>query len=382
MDQATDTALPRLDAAARASDGVSMLGIVTTTSEHRPMLGALAGRAGLGETFATEALGVVLQHPRLRAAALRYLETASGADLTSVTHLLTEVDHQEYGRTDIEGQDASGRPRLIIEAKFGASLTANQVGRYLALQADTCMGQPSALVLLMPGSRVEDAQLLLRRALNTLPHHAPATVCLSWDQILGILSDALGDADRGARSIEADLIQLAALVEARTRIVLHPLGVAAAGESWQTRRAELVALVDAATQQLADTLNVQRGPQVGRRDITFAPSYYLKAAGPVPGTFFSIGLHSGVASEGLTPMWMRFNKRTGDGLAVKRIREYLGDEPQYASRLRLDRGKLWVPVDLDPLLADEALVESVVRQILAILIAAKAESAELLVRPA
>ena len=322
---------------------------------------------------------MILQHPGMRLAALRHLEIASGADLSTVTHLLTEVDHQQYGRTDIEGQDASGRPRLIIEAKFGASLTVDQIQRYLALQADTCVGHQAVLVVLMPTARTDDAKLLVRRALEGLPNPTSATVCLSWDQILAVLSGALGETDRGARSVEADLIQLAALVEARTRFVLNPLGAAAAGAGWQTRRAELVELVDAVTQQLADALNVLRGPQVGRRDITFAPSYYLKAAGPVPGTFFSVGLHSGFAAEGLTPMWIRFNKRTGDGLAVRRIREYLGDDSLYASRLRLDRGNLWVPVDLDPLLADEALVESVVRQTLAILIAAKAESAELLI---
>ncbi len=114
--------------------------------------------------------------------------------------------------------------------------------------------------------------------------------------------------------------------------------------------------MDASTQLLADALGVVRGPQVGRRDVAFAPNYYLKAAGPVPGTYFSVGLHSGFASEGLTPMWIRFNKRTGEGVAVKRIRELLGDLPRYGPYLRLDGGNLWVPIELDPLLADEALV--------------------------
>ncbi|MEJ1089446.1 PD-(D/E)XK nuclease family protein [Microbacterium sp. Mu-80] len=349
---------------------------MSTGNDHRPLLGTLAGRAGLGETFATEALGVILQSSGMRAALLRFLEQNLSVDLSGVAHVLTEVDHSEFGRTDIEGQDASGRPLVIIEAKFGATLTVDQAARYLALQASECAGHQSALVLLMPKARTEDAAQLMRRAAGRVVPNDSAMASVSWTEILDVLTAALGENDRGPRSLEADLIQLNALVEARTRFVLEPLGGAAMGEEWQTRRAELVGLVDIATQQLADHLGVWRGPQVARRDIAYAPSYYLKAAGPVPGTHFSVGLHSGFASEGLTPMWLRFHKVTGERLAVKRIRGFLGDAPRYAPVLRNDGGHLWVPIDLDPHQADEALVESVVEQVVAILVEARAESAE------
>lgn len=346
------------------------------TDEHRPLLGTLAGRAGLGETFATEALGVILQHARMRAAMLDYLENTLAIDLSGVAHLFTEVDHPGFGRTDIEGQDAAGRPLLIIEAKFGATLTVDQAARYLALQERACGGRESALVLLMPDARTGDAQHLMRQAESRMEGARSATATISWAQLLEVLGGALADDDRGARSLEADLIQVRALVDARTRYVLAPLGEAATGEEWQTRRAELVGLVDIATQQIADLLGVWRGPQVARRDIVYAPSYYLKAAGPVPGTYFSLGLHSAFASEGVTPMWLRFHKVTGERRAVKRVRESLGDHPRYASVLRRDGGHLWVPVDLDSQLADEALVESVVEQVIAILVAAGAEAAD------
>ncbi|MCG7417486.1 MULTISPECIES: hypothetical protein [Microbacterium] len=75
-------------------------------------------------------------------------------------------------------------------------------------------------------------------------------------------------------------------------------------------------------------------------------------------------------------MWLRFHKVTGERLAVKRIRGFLGDAPRYAPFLRNDGGHLWVPIDLDPHQADEALVESVVEQVVAILVEARAESAE------
>ncbi|MGI9825332.1 hypothetical protein [Agromyces sp. Marseille-Q5079] len=345
-----------------------------SAAERQPLLGALAGRAGLGETFATEALGVILQNRGMRNAGLRYLEEILAIDLSGIAHLLTEVDHREFGRTDIEGQDVSGRPLLIIEAKFGATLTVDQAASYLALQVAESAGQQSGLVLLMPEARIADAAHLMRQAKARVGEVDRATACISWTQLLDVLMQATGDEERGSNSLEADLIQLRALIDARTRFVLEPLGVAAAGEEWQTRRAELVGLVDIATQLLADALGVWRGPQVARRDIVFAPSYYLKAAGPVPGTYFSLGLHSGFASEGLTPMWLRFHKLTGERRAVKRIRELLGDTLRFGPVLRHDGGHLWVPIALDPLRADEALVDDVVDQVRAILVAARAES--------
>lgn len=341
---------------------------------HQPLLGALAGRAGLGEAFATEALGLLLQNQRMRNALVRFLEGRLGTDLSPIARVRTEVDHRGFGRTDMEGQDAAGRPLLIIEAKFGASLTVAQVSSYLALQAAECGRDQPGLVLLMPESRAEDAALLLRRARDQSEAARSSAACVSWRELLAVLSAALADDERGPRSLEADLIQLEALVDARTRYVLPPLGVAAAGEEWQTRRSELVGLVDIATQRLADSLGAWRGPQVARRDIPFAPSYYLKAEGPEPETYFSVGLHRGFAAEGLTPTWLRFHKVTGGRLAVRRVREALGDNPTYGSRIRTDGGHLWLPITLDPALEDDSLVDYVVAQIRAMLVAAGAAS--------
>lgn len=339
---------------------------------RRALLGALAGRAGLGETFATEALVVILQSPTLKHAFLRYLEGRLGADLSHVVRLLTEVDHGGLGRTDIEGQDSAGRPALIVEAKFGASLTVEQVARYLGLQSLESVDTASGLVLLVPEARLEDADHLLQQAEAQVQNLRSATISISWTEILDTLAGALSDDERGSNSLDADIIQLRALVDARTKFVLGPLGVAAAGGDWQLRRAELVGLVDVVTQRLADALGVWRGPQIARRDLAFAPAYYLKAAGPVSGTHFALGLHGGFAAEGLTPLWLRFHKVTGGGLAVQRVRALLADIPDYGSLLRVDGGHLWVPVELDKDLADEAFVDDVVRRVRTVLVAAGA----------
>ncbi|WP_375399928.1 hypothetical protein [uncultured Amnibacterium sp.] len=340
---------------------------------RRPLLGALAGRAGLGETFATEALAVILQSPALKHAFLQYLQRRLGTDLSHVVRLLTEVDHGVFGRTDIEGQDSTGRPALIIEAKFGASLTVEQVARYLRLQSSEPGDIRPGLLLLMPEARVEDAIHLLQQAERSVQHLRSATTSVSWTEVLDTLDAALGENERGSNSPEADIIQLRALVDARTKFVLRPV----VPGDWRLRRVELAGLVDLVTQRLADALGVWRGPHIARRDIAFAPAYYLKVAGPVPNTYVAVGLHGGFAAEGLTPLWLRFHKVTGDGFAVKRIQALLGDTPEYGSSIRFDGGHLWTPVELDKNLADEALVDDIVRRVRSVLVAAGAESPNL-----
>ena len=353
------------------------LGRSSNEGGRQPLLGVLAGRAGLGETFATQALAVILRDSLMRSAFLRHLEGALGSDLSHVVRVMREVDHREFGRTDIEGQDSAGRPALIVEAKFSAALSIGQMERYLGLQSLRSGEARPGFVLLVPEARVDDAVHLLQQARIAADATRSATAVVSWADTLDVLAEAVPEDERSANSLHADIIQLRALVDARTRIVLAPLGIAAAGEDWQTRRAELVGLVDLVTQRLADALEVPRGPQIARRDLVFAPAYYLKVSGPVPGTHVTVGLHGGFAAEGLTPIWLRFNKTTGKGLAVKPIRELLGDAPDYRSTIRDNGGHVWVPVGIDKNLANEALVDDVVRQVRNILVAAGAVSQDL-----
>ena len=320
---------------------------------------------------------MILRHSAMKSEFLRHVGGKLGSDLSHVVRVMREVDHREFGRTDIEGQDFAGRPVLIVEAKFSAALTIGQMKRYLALQSLQSGDGTTGFVVLVPEARVDDAARLLRQAVGPNGGSRSATACVSWADLLGALAAAVPEDERGANLLQADIIQLRALVDARTRIVLAPLGVAAVGEDWQARRAELVGLVDLATQRLADALGVPRGPQIARRDLVFAPAYYLKVSGPVPDTHLTVGLHGGFAAEGVTPMWLRFHKATGKTLAVKVIRELLGDARNFRSLIRDDGGHIWVPVALDKDLADEALVDDVVGQVRDILIAAGAVPPEL-----
>ena len=80
------------------------------------------------EDIAVEALGYILQSNPARQA-VEELVTHGCADLGRITRVKTQVVGE--GRPDLVGFDPKGRERLLIEAKFWASLTDNQPNTYL-----------------------------------------------------------------------------------------------------------------------------------------------------------------------------------------------------------------------------------------------------------
>jgi len=333
---------------------------------HDPLLALLASRAGLGETFATEAIGVVLREERLRRAFVDLLARELGMDLGGVTAVRTEVHHDAFGRTDIECQSANGRPLVVVEAKIGAPLSDGQIARYIALQRDEVRDLETGLVLLVPVSLVERVRQQSRRVLaSELPPRRVAVI--SWDQVLDELEAAAGQLPQGVLSFSADLAQLRGLIRVRTRETVAPLGSAAVGPAWESRSEELAELVDFVSARLAAQLGCERGPRVNRK-FTFGPARYLEARGPVPRTFFAIGLNTQFAAQGQTPLWLRFNPKTGGGAALAILRPRLR-ESTYAHLWRSDGRCIWIPISLDPVLRDEALVDDCERQAMGALVA-------------
>jgi hypothetical protein len=100
--------------------------------QSRPLLGRLAGLAWFtrhSEIAATQSLAILLEDPRLQAPLLRYLGQRARTDLASVASFRAERG-MDGGRSDLEGQDSSGRPLLVVEAKFGLSAQRFQAIRY------------------------------------------------------------------------------------------------------------------------------------------------------------------------------------------------------------------------------------------------------------
>lgn len=107
------------------------------------------------ENAAVESLGYILSKSPASRAELNNLARKGGAALPPIITVGTEVSGQvgeEVTRPDLVGFDEAGSERLLIEAKFWAGLTGDQVNRYLGrLPPDG----PAALLFLAPEARME-----------------------------------------------------------------------------------------------------------------------------------------------------------------------------------------------------------------------------------
>ena len=118
-----------------------------------------------GEPAATQALAMLLEDEPLREAFVRDLEDRTGTDLNAVSYFVPEAVHEDGARPDLEGLDDEGQPLIVVEAKFWAALEQGQVRSYLADQASRLGASVQGVfVLLVPTSRVEEAQSVLNEA--------------------------------------------------------------------------------------------------------------------------------------------------------------------------------------------------------------------------
>lgn len=107
------------------------------------------------ENAAVESLGYILGKSQASRAELNNLARKGGAVLPPIIMVRTEVSGQageQVTRPDLVGFDADNKERLLIEAKFWAGLTGDQVNRYLGRLPND---GPAALMFLAPEARIE-----------------------------------------------------------------------------------------------------------------------------------------------------------------------------------------------------------------------------------
>ena len=188
------------------------------------------------EDIAVEALGYILSESPTAIQVLNEALWAAAADLVSISRVQTQVVGEGGSRPDLVGFDEGGDERLLIEAKFWASLTENQPGAYLDRLPKS---GSSVLLFIAPGARVETLWTELLRRLNELgvellPGQTSSgirtcgvsgTECslmlVSWSFLLDRMSvqtNAVGDT-----SVEEDIRQLQGLVERQDEHAFLPL---------------------------------------------------------------------------------------------------------------------------------------------------------------
>ena len=107
----------------------------------------------VGEDIATEGLAYVLNKSSASRKALDDLLAEGGLTVAPITRVETQKTLPGKCRIDLVGIGNDQSTPLIIEAKFGASLTDNQPNSYLDWLSEE---SASILLFLVPDSRIRE----------------------------------------------------------------------------------------------------------------------------------------------------------------------------------------------------------------------------------
>lgn len=218
------------------------------------------------ENIATDSLHYLLGREGVAAALLRTLGPVLEVEEPLVWR--TQAVNPDLSRPDLVGLDSQGRPKVMVEVKFGAALTDNQPLTYLAAQEQSFPGEPEARILafLVPGSRkhILEAEVLRRLEatkdpqLRLRPELSKATALLehrvkvvTWGELLAQIRAAL--TEQGDDAGRRDLDQLSGLCDRADAEAMLPLGDADIDPGRAKRFLELWRLVERAVKRLASS---------------------------------------------------------------------------------------------------------------------------------
>ncbi|WP_141921489.1 hypothetical protein [Haloactinospora alba] len=309
-----------------------------------PLLGQLAGEGwfmSMGEIAATTSLTWLASDPGLRAAMLAHLGTQVGMDLTSVERFVPEPVHDDRSRPDIAMLDVDGHTIALVEAKFGAHLTDDQVAAYLAGLNRRSGPHRGALFILVPPSRVDEAKRILERTINAQSETA-AHAIVTWDEWLNVWA-AVAEESSDA-GLAGDLRQLRAMCHTLGGCVTPPLAGTATGRDWQERASDLVEIVDVVTRQLLGSWSPRSLPRQGKL-VPTEPWVYRYLPMISPDTWVQVGVWGRFADEGLTPFWLMLHKDDrGSGGFQAALQRLMASE--LSRKVRRDDGHAWVPLEV------------------------------------
>lgn len=331
------------------------------------------------EDAATDALAFILNSSAACRGALDRLLQEGDFNPQPIDRVETQVTYQDGSRPDMVGYDRSGAKRLLVEAKFWASLQESQASRYFGKLEEA---GPGLLLFIAPDSRIETLWAEIRRqmegseggvqleSMETTDRIQRAKIAgsdrrvmlVSWDQLLGSMDAAVADDTRVACDIQ-QLRGLARYMDEEAFLPIHP---AEFGLALPRRIRGLNRLIDdvvdanGVPQGWMTTKGLRATPQregYGRYfRFTDASSGQL-----IPGDLFLCVNHLRWATSGDTPLWLWiYNKhpdpsnRVPVGVAI--LRE------SAPSLVEAGHG-CDVPIYVKTSVEYESVVDDVVRQI-------------------
>lgn len=310
----------------------------------------VASRGLQPEPVATEALAHLLSQSPAASEVLRGIAGSLSPEGSFANLVFTgqAVQANKEGRPDIVGADSTGN-RLVIEAKFDASLTGPQADtRYLEWLPEH---QEGVLIYLVPANRMPALWPQLLKGPCELPDVPPpdlahvdapwishplgdgrVVAAMSWEALLGRLHAAVDGADEAASS---DLLQLHGLVIAQTRIGWIPL---APGDLPDRSGSQLLGLRDAA---------YAAAREVTSKRLTNATddNGFGRWVSTDSGRSFRVGIHlTAWGRLGISPVWVTVY--SNDPVRLQALRDGLRDLDQVGGPgvYRVDSVNWGIPV--------------------------------------
>lgn len=332
------------------------------TNDNNSLLAHLAYKfSGQTETTATEALGYILSRSEAARNALRDTLKTGGAHVGPIARVQTEVIGKKMERIDLSAYNEADEERVLIEAKFWASLTGNQPSEYLNRLPND--GKPSALLFVAPESRLETLwpevcdrarkEFAVDMGSETGDLRTAAIagserrlMLTSWRAMLGAMaSRASVDGDSAA---ERDILQLNALCEREDTEEFRPLRGNEVSPDFPRFQAHLINLVgDAVTRSKNEEVISSFGPWTSTVE---SHGMWITIVGATALIHIN---YRHWAKERETPVWLSFTN-SGD-TKLEAVRERL--QPDLAP------GKDILPIYLPLGVEREAVLNAIVERL-------------------
>jgi hypothetical protein len=260
-----------------------------------------------------------------------------------------EVRAASGARTDLEcwwGEPPL--PRVVVEAKLGALLSAGQIADYIPDLIRRAGGHEALMVVLVPTYRHGEASLVLGEALSICGQPPVRTAVWSYDDVLGALADVL--------SGSGDLEQLRGFVEACQALDVKPFTEEELAAHAEDRRADLTRVVDQATVSLFAS---GKRVQPSGSDTDFSWRRYLEIT--PGGANIAVGLRAsslGRSEAGGAWAWLRVHPSTPSADTAGAVLR----DTFPAAQSEAD-GSTWLPLDLPTGVGGAVIMARLVEQI-------------------
>ena len=310
------------------------------------------------EVLCTQGLTYLLQtYEDARLAMADLVNVRTGIPIASSLTWEAETPQEDGGQPDLEGCSAEGIPVVKIEAKLAAELLPSQVQCYVKdLRKRNNLA--SAMLVLVPEARITEAKSVTASALELLEfgpwratdEHRTETAIISWNQLFDALQAGKSELYR------YELKQLQAMYRVLSGDYIAPLADIEDLHRWRERETDFVNVIDKATRRLTTRHHVypmQVEALDGAPVDSESSGHRFRYVCPLAKSCFSIGVRDPFAGW-VTPVWMRFHKKTGNF-------QHIGQRIEASGLAALQSsGHIWIPLEVPLDAPGEQIIQALV----------------------